>query len=193
MTGPHPHHLHRCQRLPQAAHLHQSAQPTSAGAHTPSSGWPSSCSLRPAPSPQRVPAPAGPLLPAASPASPTRPASSTSLPHLSRPVEGGATLIARLPHFGRSDPVGPRGQPLMITEGSGRRRGQILRDHEVILRLAVAVAWPGRRVSGLAGGSVLRLTGSGLTANVHWSGNPGASTPWAGSGRVCARQQPASF
>ena len=39
---------------------------------------------------------------------------------------------------------------------------------------------------------MLRLTGGGLAANVHWSGNPGASTPWAGSGWVCARQQPAS-
>jgi len=40
---------------------------------------------------------------------------------------------------------------------------------------------------------MLRLTGGGLAANVHWSGNPGASTPWAGSGWVCAWQQPASF
>jgi large subunit ribosomal protein L34 len=44
---------------------------------------------------------------------------------------------------------------------------------------------------GPAGGLVFRLTGSGLAANVHWSGNPGASTPWAGSGWVCAWQQPA--
>jgi large subunit ribosomal protein L34 len=32
----------------------------------------------------------------------------------------------------------------------------------------------------------LCLTGGGQAANVHWSGIPGASTPWAGSGWVCA-------
>jgi len=47
MTGPHAHHLHRCQRLPQAAHLHQSAQPTSAGPHSPA---PAAQFRRPAPS-----------------------------------------------------------------------------------------------------------------------------------------------
>jgi large subunit ribosomal protein L34 len=61
--------------------------------------------------------------------------------------------------------------------------------HQRLAPTPITSGQPWARWAGL----MLRLTGGGLAANVHWSGNPGASTPWAGSGWVCARQQPASI
>src|ERR1044071_3645710 len=110
------------------------------------------------------------------------------------PAPGGPALPPRHTHLTRYSPAGESPFPLH----PALVPGPPITPEAVPSALAVppppptppgppaAAGRPGPRNRRWAqpAGLVLRLTPGGPSANVHWSGNPGASTPWAGSGWV---------